>query len=508
MLPVLQTQRALSGILCFLARNWLICAALLAGLALRLVTMLGFPPAIWFAGDSISYVTSALNGSPGISRESGYSVLLMALHPMHSFAVVTGFQHLLGLAMGMMIYALLRHRGLARWGAALAALPILLDAYQIQLEQEVLPDVLFTFLVVAAVTLYGWWRDDTRPPWASAAGAALLGAAAACWPVGLPLLVLALAVAVIRRAGWRSVTAAVLAGAVPLAMYLAWFDAHHHRIAFNSSSGVFLWSRTMTFADCAVIRPPADERPLCPDKAIGDRQAASLWIWQKHTPIANMTPKFSVRTNTLAGDFAKRAILAQPGGYLRAVLDGFALSFTWNRAPHPNKLMSERYQFTLATRDWDHGAKRTAAIVRVQRGYTGGHLAFTSAVRPFSTFMIGYQRGMYLRGTMTGVLLLLGLAGIARWLRASGWRRRRDWGGPALLPWLAGLAVLLVPVMTADFSLRYVVPAVPVITLAAAMAFLRPAPRRAPSPVPPWPAGGSLAGQEQPASTGSLPARA
>ncbi len=42
------------------------------------------------------------------------------------------------------------------------------------------------------------------------------------------------------------------------------------------------------------------------------------------------------------------------------------------------------------------------------------------------------------------------------------------------------------PVMTADFSLRYVVPAVPVISLAAALAFLRPVPvtsaRRVPSP--------------------------
>ena len=38
----------------FLVRNRLFNAALAAGLALRVVTMLGFPPAIWFAGDSIT----------------------------------------------------------------------------------------------------------------------------------------------------------------------------------------------------------------------------------------------------------------------------------------------------------------------------------------------------------------------------------------------------------------------------------------------------------------------
>lgn len=472
--------------LSWLARSWLFTAALAAGLCLRVLTMTGFPPAIWFAGDSISYVTSALAHSPGVSRVSGYSLLLIALRPLHSFAVVTCVQHLMGLAMGVMIYALLRRRGLPRWGATLSTLPVLLDAYEIQLEQEMLPDIMFAFLVTAAVTLCVWWSDHERPAWASAAAAAALGLAAVCWPVGLPLLILLVLVMVVRWAGWRAVTATVVAGALPLVLYLAWYDRAHGRVAFNSSSGVFLWSRTMSFADCAIIKPPADERPFCPDKPVSKRQAASLWIWQKHTPLAKMQRKFSARTNGLAGDFARRAILAQPLGYARAVLDGFDLTFAWNRPPHPNKPMSERYNFTLATHDWDHtGTPRAKAIVRVQHGYTGGHLAFTKAIRPMSTIMIDYQRVMYLRGTMVGVLLLLGLAAVGRGLRGGGYRRRQEWGGPALLPWLTGLAVLLVPVMTADFSLRYVVPAVPVISLAAAFLFLRSAPHPVSSPVPP-----------------------
>ena len=468
----------------FLARNRLFATLFAAGLALRVITMLGFPPSIWYAGDSISYVTSALNVSPGISRVSGYSVLLIALRPLHSFAVVTGVQHLMGLAMGVMIYALLRRRGLPRWGAALGALPVLLDAYELQLEQEILPDILFAFLVVGAVTLYVWWPDAQRPVWASGLAGAALGIAAVCWPVGLPLLIVLVLVMIVRRAGWRAVTAAAAAGAVPLLMYMTWYDQEHGRYAFNNASGVFLWSRTMTFANCNVIRPPADERPLCPDKPVAQRQAASLWIWQRHTPLASMPGKFSVRTNRLADDFARRAILAQPFSYARAVFDGFAMTFTWNRLPHPNKLMSERYNFALATHDWDH-ARRAVAIVRVQRQYTDGHLALTRAVEPMSGFMVGYQRFAYLRGTMVGILLLIGLAGLARWLAtARAYRRRREWAGPALFPWLTGLAILLVPVMTADYSLRYVVPAVPVISLAAVFAFLRPVPATAVSRVP------------------------
>jgi Dolichyl-phosphate-mannose-protein mannosyltransferase len=479
---VLLLRSSLSAV----GRNRLFAAALAAGLCLRVLTIAGFPPAIWFAGDSISYVTSALAHSPGVSRVSGYSLLLMALRPLHSFAVVTGVQHLMGLAMGVLIYALLRRRGLPRWGATLSTLPVLLDAYQVQLEQEMLPDIMFAFLATGAVTLCVWWPDHERPAWASAVAAAALGLAAVCWPVGMPLLILLVLVMIARRAGWRALTATVVAGALPLVLYLAWYDREHHRVAFNSSSGVFLWARTMTFADCAIIKPPADERPLCPHKPVSKRQAASLWIWQKHTPLANMPQKFSARTNGLAGNFARRAILAQPLGYAKAVLDGFALTFEWNRPQRPNKGMSERYSFTLATHDWDHtGTPRARAIVRVQHAYTGGHLAFTRAVRPMSTIMINYQRFIYLRGTMVGVLLLLGLAAVGRALRGGGYRRRREWGGPALFPFLTGLAVLLVPVMTADFSLRYVVPAVPAISLAAAFLFLRSAPHPVSSPVPP-----------------------
>jgi hypothetical protein len=66
-----------------------------------------------------------------------------------------------------------------------------------------------------------------------------------------------------------------------------------------------------------------------------------------------------------------------------------------------------------------------------------------------------------------GVILLIGLAGIVR--------RWRNWGGPALLPWLMSLALLVIPAATADFDYRYVLPAVPFAVLAAGLALIRPA---------------------------------
>src|SRR5437879_7096648 len=73
-----------------------------------------------------------------------------------------------------------------------------------------------------------------------------------------------------------------------------------------------------------------------------------------------------------------------------------------------------------------------------------------------------YQKYFFLRGTLLGVILLIGLAGMAR-----AWRR---WGGPALLPMGAVAALLVAPAATAEFDYRYVVPAIPMACLAAGLA--------------------------------------
>jgi hypothetical protein len=54
----------------FLVRHWLFVIALVLGAALRATTMLGFPPAIWYGGDSVSYINSGLTWYPGNSSTS------------------------------------------------------------------------------------------------------------------------------------------------------------------------------------------------------------------------------------------------------------------------------------------------------------------------------------------------------------------------------------------------------------------------------------------------------
>ena len=56
----------------------------------------------------------------------------------------------------MLAYTALIHFGARRWLAALAALPVLFDPFQLDIEQYILTDVSATFLLVAALVVLVW----------------------------------------------------------------------------------------------------------------------------------------------------------------------------------------------------------------------------------------------------------------------------------------------------------------------------------------------------------------
>ncbi len=490
-------------------RHWLFGLALAGAVALRVLAMLAFRPIMWFGGDSASYLATGLRLIPDPSRVGGYGFMLWLLRPLHSLTLVAAVQHLMGLVIGVLIYLLARRHGLPAWVATLAAIPVFFDAYQLQLEADAVPDVPFGFLVMIALYLLLRSPGERRPARVVPA-AFLLGISAIFWPVGLVLLLILLVVLlarlVARRTGVLAV-AAILAGvvgSVPVAGYAAWFDLHEHQFSLTRSDGVFLWSRTMSFANCAVIRPPASERTLCPPEGRegAQRIAASLYIWDGNSPLLRMPGgRFSARTNALALNFALRAIAAQPGGYAAAVGHDFALSFAWNRPVHPDTGIVDRYQFSDAATAWVPATMRTpggGTVASDQAAYGGGQLngaAPTRAVQPFAAWLVSYQRYAYLPGTLLGVILLGGLAAMII--------RRRALGG---LPWAFALTILLVPPLIADFDLRYLVPAVPAMCLAAALAF---APRPAPEDQRTWTTSPAATGTtvSDEAATSSLPSR-
>ena len=112
--------------------------------------------------------------------------------------MVAALQHLAGLAMAVVLYLVLRRRGVPNWLAALATAPVLLDAYQLQIEQSIMPDTAFEVLIVAGLAVLLWER---RPPTALVlAGGLALGASATVRQVGEIFILPAPALPAGRRA--------------------------------------------------------------------------------------------------------------------------------------------------------------------------------------------------------------------------------------------------------------------------------------------------------------------
>jgi hypothetical protein len=452
-------------------------AAFALGSALRIVTMAGFRPALWFP-DSYTYVVTAMRPRPDLVRPAGYSMFLRLLEPFHSFAVVTLVQHLFGLLAGVLIYVTVLRVGGRAWVAALATVPVLLDAYQIQLEHLLVSDSLFILLVVAAAYLLP--RGPAVSPRTALALGLLLAAATLTRTIGLPLIaVFGLYVLWrgLREGGWRRLPRTLgvflLAGLIPLGAYGGWFYATYHRVGLVGANGVFLYARTMMFADCAAMRPPPDLAVLCDPRPPSARPSTPDYIWNPDSPLVRQPGiTFSRANDALSSRFGMLAIRSQPLDFAGSVLTEFARSFTLGRPVYPDRATYESYEFPIVAPlppDRDPAVAGAALAERYERG----PLTVTIA-EPCAGWMRAYQDVAYLPGAFLLVLLLVPpAAGLLR-VRARGSRGSAGEDGlPTWAIWLTAVALLAVPAATAAFDYRYVLPAAPLACLAAALAVVR-----------------------------------
>jgi hypothetical protein len=458
-------------------RHWLFSLALVVAALPRLVAMLGYRPATLFRLDSFDYLWGAVHLSPNVVNPSGYSLFLWLLRPFHSLTLVTVIQHVLGLAVATMVYAVLRHYRLPAWGATLAAVPVLFDPEQIMIEHLIMADLLAMVLLVGAFAVLLF--RESPSVWRSATAGLLMGASTIVRPTVLPLVFLIPLYLLIRRIGWRRAGAALIAGLAPVLAYMSWFAAVHGTFNITNSNGLFLWSRTMSFANCQVIKPPPDLVPLCPNKQPGALAAANpalrrqpkryLWnhrTWQWTDTTTGFVPDtaaFTQANNNRALRFAVKAIEAQPFAYAQTVVAETVTPFYYTDTTlrFPTTPTSSS---TLARPDLRYAIASIEAYTGSDQGVAGdlGSHFGTRLVHPYVTTMNIYQHVIFLPGPFFAVVILIGLAGIVMPSRRS---------PAAVLLWVSAAIIIVLPTAEHEYTYRYVIPAVPLACMAAALAF-------------------------------------
>jgi hypothetical protein len=458
-----RTWRAVGGLV---GRHRLFAVLLLAGVLLRLCAILAYSPALWF-NDAFEYVSVAIGRTPYVIRPNGYSWFLQLLEPAHSVTLVVVIQHVLGLVAATLIYAIVRRLGLAAWAACLAALPLVLDSFEVEIEHILLSDTLFTVLLfVAAFLVLSPWKPGVAR---TVAVGLLLAAAMLTRPAALPLIVLFGLFILFRRLGWRALIGFVLAVVIPLGAYAFWYRSVHGVFALQNSSGIQLYGRVAGFADCRVIQPPAQLRVLCPEPP-GNGQPAPAWVWHSNSPLAKVPgDTFSPQKEHLAQSFAIQAILHQPKAYLRAVARDVWHGMAWDRGPYPNAYTTRGYEFSLKPWPITHAQLPNGMTQQYATSAYAQGAPTTRTRQPFASLLIDYQRYVRMPGTVLTALFVTGVVGLLPRKRA-GERVSRFVLAFVLLN---GLALAVGPILTVQLDYRYLLPSAGFATTAAVLGAAR-----------------------------------
>ena len=450
--PVQAPRVAVAGWRFVRHHSWFLLV-LTAGLALRVLAETAYRPALLYI-DSVKYLEGSVATAP-----QGYQALLRLLEPAGGLALVAAVQHAFGLAIAVALYAVLLRRGAPRWVATLAAMPVLLDAYQLQLEQTIMPDVLFETMIAAGLVVLLW-----RPgPWPLAAGALVLGAAVTVREIGAVLIVPVVVFAALTVRGWRRrVRRGLLAAGcfmLPVLAYLAGTLAVTGHVGMAGNGPSPQYGRAAAAADCATLRLPADERALCPSPA----QTLALGgidglLHNSRSPGHTVPVPPGLTRDEFLDRFAIAVFRQQPLRVAASVAQDSVRLLAPVRDGDPQVTPIARWQFqdVYPVYPWRYS---TAFLTGLAHAHgSGGDLV---AVQPAASFLRTYQLGGgYTPGPLYAVF---GVAGVAGALR-----RRTEQRVPCLLVTPAAV-VLLLSSDAFEFAWRCQLPAVVLLPLAGAL---------------------------------------
>ncbi|HEX5407269.1 MAG TPA: glycosyltransferase family 2 protein [Pseudonocardiaceae bacterium] len=441
-------------------RHWPLLVLLTAGIAVRVITLLAYQPALLYI-DSYRYLDNLQRLDPTQLDPIGYDLVLRALIPLGGLRSVVIVQHAVGVGMAFAIYALALRHGARRWLAALATAPVLLDAYQVQIEQNVMSDIWLQALLVGALWLLVS-RAAPGPLRAAVAGL-LLAIAVVMRTVALPAVLPAVAYLVVAggawrtKAGWRKITARAGALLICFGFVLFCYAGYFHREAghwgLTGSTGDVLYGRTAEVANCDALHLDPLLQQMCPIEPLSARKGVDYY---SHVDGDPRWPGFVPSDTTVPAmqrQFALAVLRAQPWDVVGGVLTDFGKGFALGRTSAPTDVPVYRWQFQTVYPIWSGPAAAIANDVAY-----GGQ---PPTVYPrLAAFLRDYQLGGgYTPGPALALCGIMGLVG--------GFGARRRSGIRAATMLVTGLAgtVLFVSAMF-EFSWRYQLPGLVLLPLA------------------------------------------
>jgi hypothetical protein len=434
------------------------------GLLLRLLVMVIYTPAVfnYYGGDAARFMRLDSGGVVGLfgdaAMPAGYPAFLGVIRDISSWLPLTIFiQHLIGLSAAAFLYFAVKRTGAGRWAALLPAVVVAFSGDQIYLEHAILTEALWipllAFGLFAAVASLSSPRSQR---WLIAAGLILmLSALVRNVSLVMPFLVAIWACFAFPGA-WK---ARLMRGAVVIVPAVILLVAYlvvanmgaGGRNGLLEDGGLALYGRVGQFADCSKFTPPKGTEVLCVSTPEGEREGPFYWDFSSHSPLRE---KFDFDINNShqqeqLSEFAREAIIHQPLSYLRAVLSDFVRIF----APEVGEPRAEDgatpHYMSFGSNVGVNQAwtpREMAEIVK--EGYSG--VGSGEASHGVRTALGTYQSIFRVSGIILIALIILNGVGIV-------WAR-----GPqraaAVLFFLVGAYLIVMPPATFSYDARYAVP--------------------------------------------------
>lgn len=402
--PATRSAGRLAAASAVLRQHWLATLLVTLGVVLRLMAQFAYRPALFYI-DSVKYLYDSQGNDP-----EGYKAPLRAILSVANLNMVAAVQHLTGIALAIVIYRLLLRRGVSRWLAALAMAPLLLDAYQVQQEQAIMPTTLSEALFVAGFAVLLW---RPRTTWRAVLVAGLIfGISAIVWQAAEALIVPAAVYLLVAGGGWRQAlgrAATIVAGcAIPILAYCTGSYVFTGSFFLSHSGVTSLYGRTAAAADCSTITLPAAERGICPDV----QQQAKGSDWLQFAPPSPVQADYRTlpraEVDTLITGFNRAVVTQQPLRVIDSYLRDVAKLYAVTRHTEPGDPPVSRWQFQTSFPYLSPHATKPE-VASVIRQFGGGQ---PSVWRPVASVLRSYQLdGGYTPGPLLLLFTLTGLAG-------------------------------------------------------------------------------------------------